>query len=115
MLTVRDAIPKPRDLATAGFATLRLRLLTVAARVIETASRVRLAAAGPTRRHPPASSRHGIDVCYAAARIRQQPIRRRLTFSPPPRSRRPSSPAVARAVGDDLVTDREGRGVERRT
>ncbi len=43
MLTVRDAIPKPRDLATAEFATLRLRLLKVAARVIETASRVRLA------------------------------------------------------------------------
>ena len=42
MLTVRDAIPKPRDLATAEFATLRLRLLKVA-RVVETASRVRLA------------------------------------------------------------------------
>ena len=44
---MRDAIPKPRDIATAGFATLRLRLLKVAARVIETASRVRLAAACP--------------------------------------------------------------------
>ena len=43
MLTVRDAIPKARDLATAEFATLRLRLLKIAARVIETASRVRLA------------------------------------------------------------------------
>jgi hypothetical protein len=43
MLTVRDAIPKPRELATAEFATLRLRLLKVAARVIETASRVRIA------------------------------------------------------------------------
>ena len=43
MLTVRDAILKPRDLATAEFETLRLRLLKVAARVIETASRVRLA------------------------------------------------------------------------
>ena len=43
MLTVRDAIPKARDLATAEFATLRLRLLKIAARVIETASRIRLA------------------------------------------------------------------------
>jgi hypothetical protein len=38
MLTVRDAIPKPRDLANAEFSTLRLRLIKIAARVIETAS-----------------------------------------------------------------------------
>jgi hypothetical protein len=43
MLTVRDAIIKQRDLAKAEFATLRLRLLKIAARVVETASRVRLA------------------------------------------------------------------------
>jgi len=43
MLTVRDAIPKTRDLAKAEFATLRLRLIKIAARVVETASRVRLA------------------------------------------------------------------------
>ena len=43
MLTVRDAIPKPRDLANAEFSTLRLRLIKIAARIIETASRVRLA------------------------------------------------------------------------
>ena len=43
MLTVRDAIPKMRDLAKAEFATLRLRLIKIAARVVETASRVRLA------------------------------------------------------------------------
>src|SRR5271154_68201 len=43
MLTVRDAIPQVRELATAEFATLRLRLLKIAARVVETASRVRLA------------------------------------------------------------------------
>jgi hypothetical protein len=43
MLTVRDAIPKVRELATAEFATLRLRLLKIAARVVETASRIRLA------------------------------------------------------------------------
>jgi len=43
MLTVRDAIPKVRELATAEFATLRLRILKIAARVVETASRIRLA------------------------------------------------------------------------
>jgi hypothetical protein len=43
VLTVRDAIPRPRDLATAEFTTIRLRLLKIAARVIETAGRVRLA------------------------------------------------------------------------
>ena len=43
LLTVRDHIPKPRDLAGAEFNTIRLRLLKIAARVIETAARVRLA------------------------------------------------------------------------
>ena len=41
--TLRDAIPKTHALAKAEFATLRLRLLKVGARVVETASRVRLA------------------------------------------------------------------------
>jgi hypothetical protein len=40
MLAVRDAIPKERDLAKAEFATLRLKLLKIAARVVEMASRV---------------------------------------------------------------------------
>ena len=35
ILAVRDAIPKSRDLAKAEFATLRLRLLKIAARVVE--------------------------------------------------------------------------------
>ena len=43
MLKVRDAIPKAHALATAEFATIRLRLLKIAARVIETARRVRIA------------------------------------------------------------------------
>jgi len=41
MLSVRHAIPKSRDLAKAEFSTLRLRLIKIAARVIETASRMR--------------------------------------------------------------------------
>jgi len=43
MLTVRDAIPKTHALATAEFNTIRLRLLKLGARIIEMASRVRLA------------------------------------------------------------------------
>ena len=43
MLTLRDAIPKTHALAKAEFATLRLRVLKLAARVTETASRVRIA------------------------------------------------------------------------
>ena len=43
MLKLRDAIPQPQPLARAEFTTLRVRLLKVAARVIETASRVRIA------------------------------------------------------------------------
>lgn len=43
LLAVRDAIPSVRDLARAEFATIRLRLMKIAVRVEETASRVRLA------------------------------------------------------------------------
>jgi hypothetical protein len=40
---IQQAIPKATALATAEFATLRLRLLKVAARIMETASRIRVA------------------------------------------------------------------------
>jgi Transposase DDE domain group 1 len=43
LLILRDRIPKPHPLAGAEFAALRLHLLKVAGRVIETASRVRIA------------------------------------------------------------------------
>ena len=43
MLALREAIPKPQPLATAEFTTLRLRLIKIAARITETASRVRIA------------------------------------------------------------------------
>ena len=43
MLTVRDVIPKAHALGAAEFATIRLRLLKLGTRVIETVSRVRLA------------------------------------------------------------------------
>ena len=43
MLTVRDEIPRPQPLASGEFSTIRLRLLKIAVRIKETASRVRLA------------------------------------------------------------------------
>ena len=43
LLTLRDRIPGPHELASAEFTTLRLHLLKVAGRVIETATRVRIA------------------------------------------------------------------------
>jgi Transposase DDE domain group 1 len=46
MLTVRDAIPRPQTLASAEFTTLRVRLVKIAARITETATRVRIAFAG---------------------------------------------------------------------
>ena len=45
LLTVRDAIPEKNPLRVAEFATLRLKLLKVAGRISETASRVRIALA----------------------------------------------------------------------
>ena len=68
MLTVRDAIPDTRDFANAEFATLRLHLLKIAARVVEIASRVRLAfaAACPEAELfascPPRSCRAGLEL-----------------------------------------------------
>ena len=43
MLTVRQAIPASQPLASGDFSTLRLRLLKIAVRIRETASRIRLA------------------------------------------------------------------------
>ena len=43
MLTLHEAVPTAHHLAKAEFATLRLRLLKLGARVIETVSRIRLA------------------------------------------------------------------------
>jgi hypothetical protein len=43
LLTVRDAIPKTQPLAIAQFKTLQMHLIKIAARIIETATRVRIA------------------------------------------------------------------------
>jgi hypothetical protein len=42
MLALRDAVPDTSPLARAEFATLRLRLLKIGARVVETAARIRI-------------------------------------------------------------------------
>jgi hypothetical protein len=43
MLSLRNAIAKPHALAIAEFTTRRIRLLKIAARITETATRVRIA------------------------------------------------------------------------
>ena len=43
LLTVRAAIPSPQPLATAQFTTLRMRVIKIAARITEIATRVRIA------------------------------------------------------------------------
>src|SRR5271167_4180848 len=43
MLTVRDEIPRSQPLASGEFSTIRLRLLKIAVRIKETASRIKLA------------------------------------------------------------------------
>ena len=59
MLDLRDNIPKTHALVVAEFATLHEKLLKIGARVVETASRIRLtpATAVSTRRPVPASGR----------------------------------------------------------
>jgi hypothetical protein len=43
MLTVREVIPQPQPLASGEFSTIRLRLLKIAVRIKETATRIKLA------------------------------------------------------------------------
>jgi hypothetical protein len=64
MLGVRDAIPKPQPLATAEFTTLRMRLIKIAARIVETASRVRVAFAAA---HPEAALFASLARCLQPA------------------------------------------------
>ncbi len=63
MLAVREAIPKTGDLAKAEFATLRQRLIKIAARVMETARTVRLAFAAC---HPEATLFASLPAALAA-------------------------------------------------
>jgi Transposase DDE domain group 1 len=64
MLKVRDAIPRPQPLAIAEFTTLRVRLIKIAARIVETASRVRVAFAAA---HPEAALFASLARCLQPA------------------------------------------------
>lgn len=64
MLKLRDAIPPPQPLAHAEFTTLRMRLIKIAARVVETASRVRVAFAAA---HPEAALFASLARCLQPA------------------------------------------------
>jgi hypothetical protein len=64
MLKLRDAIPRPQPLATAEFTTLRMRLIKIAARIVETASRVRVAFAAA---HPEAALFASLARCLQPA------------------------------------------------
>ncbi len=64
MLTVRDAIPRQQALTTAEFTTLRMRLIKVAARITETATRVRIALAAAC---PEAALFRGIALSFQPA------------------------------------------------
>jgi hypothetical protein len=64
MLKLRDAIPRPQPLATAEFITLRMRLIKIAARIVETASRVRVAFAAS---HPEAALFASLARCLQPA------------------------------------------------
>ena len=92
MLTVRDAIPKQCDLAKAEFETLRLRLLKIAARVIETARTVRLAFAAC---HPEAALFASLPGALAPAWPRQTGHR---PLPPSPSSNASSKSAILQAV-----------------
>jgi len=64
MLKVRDVIPRPQALANAEFTTLRMRLIKIAARIVETASRVRVAFAAA---HPEAALFASLARCLQPA------------------------------------------------
>ncbi len=64
MWRIQQAIPTTTALAVAEFATLRLRLLKVAARVIETATRIRIAFASAC---PDASTFQNVAAAFRPA------------------------------------------------
>ena len=64
MLTARKAVPKRSPLFRAEFATLRLRLIKIAARVIEGAARIRVSLPGAC---PDAALLRQLAGCFAPA------------------------------------------------
>src|SRR5271166_5553647 len=120
MLAVRDAIPKERDLAKAEFATLRLKLLKIAARVIEMASRVRLAFAAacpeaqlfawPTcRAHAARTLNDGAQKPLSPCRFLQRVQKCRSRCGENNRKTNRVRPQPARTEPDDLLASRIDR------
>ena len=102
MLDVRDAIPKVRDLASAEFTTLRLRLLKIAARIVETRHRVRIAFA---------QIGHGSDRRGRAPHIQISPSLQRSTdiaasTDGAPRRRNPHARGAKRRCPDPIYSPR---------
>jgi hypothetical protein len=64
LLKVRDNIPKQQPLATAEFKTIQMRLIKIAARIVETAKRVRVAFAAAC---PDADLFSGLVRCFQPA------------------------------------------------
>jgi hypothetical protein len=64
LLKVRDNIPKPQPLAIAEFKTIQLRLIKIAARIVETATRIRIAFAAGC---PDAALFSGLVRCFQPA------------------------------------------------
>ena len=64
MLGLRDAIPAPQPLARAEFITLRMRLIKIGARILETTSRIRIAFAAA---HPEAALFASLARCLQPA------------------------------------------------
>ena len=87
MLTVRDTIDKPHPLANAEFTTLRMRLVKIAARITETATRVRVAFAAACPDH--ALFRH-----IATSPLASSPPDRNTTGAPRTHPTPPTSNAV---------------------
>ena len=106
MLTVRDATPEALALAKAEFATIRLRLIKVAARVTEGAARIRirLPSACPERRSsacspdasPPSGHRGRGDV-PRRTRSPQPQTHDKKIYAPAP-SRAPPTSAASQST-----------------
>ncbi len=103
MLKLRDATPVPQPLARADFTTLRLRLIKIAARITETASRGRIALAAA---HPEAE----LSQVWRAACTQQAHDERGQC----PRNRPIPSTLAPSKTSQNAITRRNGESRPRR-
>jgi hypothetical protein len=100
LLTLRDAIPVVRDLAKAEFATIRMRLLKIAVRVQETASRIRLAYSKLPRGRPRPRSCRRVPLQRRVAVAAGASRAPRTQHRSPPTRLRSSDPIRANSAKD---------------